>query len=170
MEATIWVVFPRARVTCPTYGPPIDAVPWLDRSQGMTTRFAVAIARLAMRLPILRVAGWFGVDWEDLRVFAELLGPARCAQIDAIAVDMNLAYTAGIAAQCPQAAIVYDLFHVVVKYRRQVIDRGRAALLAALAPPRPGQPAEFPVTFAEQLTVRPDGILLHCRCSTHRHP
>ena len=202
MDATTWLVFPRARVTCPTCGPTIEAVPWLDRYQRMTTRLAEAIARLAMVLPILHVARWFDVDWhavkqidqralaarlgpvdltgvrflaidefaiqkghryatvvidpttkrvlwlgrgrgrEDVRVFFELLGPAGCAQIEAIAVDMSLAYTAEILAQCPQAAIVYDLFHVVVKYGREVLDRVRVDETNKVARANgPGDPA-----------------------------
>ena len=35
-----WVVFPRARLQCPRCGPTVEAVPWLDRYQRMTTRLA----------------------------------------------------------------------------------------------------------------------------------
>lgn len=62
---------------------------------------------------------------EDVRHFFDLLGPAGCAQIEAVVVDMSMAYTEEVRAQCPQAAIVYDLFHVVAKYGREVIDRVR---------------------------------------------
>ncbi len=40
--------------------------------------------------------------------------------------DMNDAYAAEVGAQCPNAEIVYDLFHVVAKYGREVVDRVRA--------------------------------------------
>jgi transposase len=33
-----WLVFPRARLQCPRCGPTVEAVPWLDRYQRMTTR------------------------------------------------------------------------------------------------------------------------------------
>jgi len=46
----------------------------------------------------------------EIRPFFELLGPVRCAQVRAVAMDMNSAY---------------DLFHVVAKYGREVIDRVR---------------------------------------------
>ena len=36
---------------------------------------------------------------------------------------MTTAYELEIRAHCPQAKIVFDLFHVVAKYGREVIDR-----------------------------------------------
>jgi len=62
---------------------------------------------------------------EDLRVLGKLLGAEGCAQTEAVALDMSLAFTAETQPQCPDAAIVYDLFHVVVNYGREVIDRVR---------------------------------------------
>lgn len=183
-----WVVFPRARLECPRCGPTVEAVPWLDRYQRMTTRLAEKIARLAMVLPIRHVAAWFHLHWDTvkqidhralyarlgpvtpesltdvrllvidefaiqkghryatvvvdpttkrvlwvhrgrdraaLRPFLELLGPAGRARIEAVAVDMSGSYGDELRAQCPQAVIVYDLFHVVAKYAREVIDRVR---------------------------------------------
>ena len=61
----------------------------------------------------------------DVRPFFELLGPAGCAQIEAVAMDMSGSYGDEVRAQCPQAVIVYDLFHVVARYGREVIDRVR---------------------------------------------
>jgi transposase len=183
-----WVVFPRARLECPRCGPTVEAVPWLDRYQRMTTRLAEKIARLAMVLPIRHVAAWFHLHWDTvkqidhralyarlgpitpeslanvrllvidefaiqtghryatvivdpttkrvlwvhrgrdraaIRPFLELLGPEGRARIEAVAVDMSGSYGDEIRAQCPRAVIVYDLFHVVAKYAREVIDRVR---------------------------------------------
>ncbi len=61
----------------------------------------------------------------DVRPFFELLGPERCRQIKAFGMDMTAAYEQEIRLHCPQARIVYDLFHVVAKYGREVIDRVR---------------------------------------------
>lgn len=184
-EWETWVVFPRSRLECPRCGPTVEAVPWLDRYQRMTTRLADKIARLAQVLPIKHVAEWFGVNWEtvkqidkralyrrlgpvdlsdvrviaidefaiqrghryatvvveplskrvlwvgrgrgreDLRGFFTLLGPEGCARIEAVVIDMSTAYTEEVRAQCAQAEIVYDLFHVVAKYGREVVDRVR---------------------------------------------
>lgn len=61
----------------------------------------------------------------DVRPFFELLGPHGRAALQAVAMDMNAGYALEVRAQCPQAQIVYDLFHVVAKYGREVIDRVR---------------------------------------------
>ena len=62
---------------------------------------------------------------EDLRPFFELLGPAGCAALEAAVMDMSEAYEAETRAHCPRVTIVYDLFHVVAKFGREVIDRVR---------------------------------------------
>ena len=62
---------------------------------------------------------------EDIRPFFRLLGPAGCAQLEVAVMDMSQAYELETRAHCPQAVIVYDLFHVVAKYGREVIDRVR---------------------------------------------
>lgn len=201
MDAETWIEFPRARVECPRCGPTVEAVPWLDRYQRMTTRLAAAIARLAQVLPIKHVAQWFGVGWEtvkqidqraliarlgpidlqdvrwiaidefaihrghryatvvanpitrkvlwvgrgrgreDLRPFFVLLGPEGCARLEAAAIDMSGAYAEELRAQCPHVAIVYDLFHVVAKYGREVVDRVRLDETLRLAGPARGHEA-----------------------------
>lgn len=185
LEWETWVVFPRVRLQCPRCGPTVEAVPWLDRYQRMTTRLADAIARLAKVLPIKHVAQWFGVGWEtvkqidkralerslgpvdfstvhilaidefalhrghryatvvvdapskrvlwvgrgrsrvDVEAFFTLMGPTQCAQLEAVVMDMSTSYFEEVRAHCPHATIVYDLFHVVAKYGREVIDRVR---------------------------------------------
>lgn len=40
-------------------------------------------------------------------------------------MDMHAAYEEEVKANCPRAEVVYDLFHVVAKYGREVIDRVR---------------------------------------------
>ena len=62
---------------------------------------------------------------EDVQPFFELLGEAGRKRLKAVAMDMNGAYEQEVRAQCPNAEIVYDLFHVVAKYGRAVIDRVR---------------------------------------------
>jgi transposase len=61
----------------------------------------------------------------DIRPFFEWLGKERCARIEAVAMDMNTAFDLEVQAHCPQARVVYDLFHVIAKYGREVIDRVR---------------------------------------------
>jgi transposase len=185
LEADTWLVFPRARLACPRCGPTVEAVPWLDRYQRLTTRLAAAIARLAQVLPIKHVAAWFAVGWATVkaidrrglgarlgpvaldgvrvlaldefalhrgqryatvvadaetrrvlwvgegrdraavRAFFTLLGPTRCAAVEAVVMDMSAAFAAEVRAACPQAALVYDRFHVQAGYNRDVVDRVR---------------------------------------------
>ena len=66
-----------------------------------------------------------GRSREDVRPFFDLLGTQGCQQLEAVAIDMNAAYEQEVRTHCPQAEIVYDLFHVVAKYGREVIDRVR---------------------------------------------
>lgn len=63
---------------------------------------------------------------EEIRPFFERLGEAGRRRLQAVAMDMNGAYEAEVKEQCPQAQIVYDRFHVVAKYGREVIDEVRA--------------------------------------------
>jgi transposase len=62
---------------------------------------------------------------ESLRPFFALLGPEGCRAIRAVVMDMSSAYQREVRAHCPEAQIVFDLFHVVAKYGREVIDRVR---------------------------------------------
>jgi transposase len=64
---------------------------------------------------------------EEIRPFFERLGPEGRQRLKAVAMDMNAAYEAEVAAQCPQARIVYDQFHVAAKYGREVVDAVRTA-------------------------------------------
>ena len=62
---------------------------------------------------------------EDVRPFFELLGADDCKAIEAVVMDMSAAFELEVRAHCPGAKIIYDLFHVVAKYSREVIDRVR---------------------------------------------
>lgn len=62
---------------------------------------------------------------EDVRPFFELLGKEGCKRLQAVAMDMNAGYELEVRLHCPQAEVIYDLFHVVAKYGREVIDRVR---------------------------------------------
>lgn len=66
-----------------------------------------------------------GRSREELRPFFQLLGPQGCAALEAVVMDMSSTYEQEVRANAPQAQIVYDLFHVVAKYGREVIDRVR---------------------------------------------
>jgi transposase len=75
----------------------------------------------------------------DVRPFFELLGIAGRQQLRAVCMDMSAAYTEEVRFQCPDAQIVYDLFHVVAKYGREVIDRVRVDEANRLRGDRPAR-------------------------------
>jgi transposase len=83
-------------------------------------------ATVVVEVPTKRVL-WVGRGRgrDDLRAFFTLLGPEGCARLEAVVMDMSTAYFEEVRAQCPHVTLVYDLFHVVAKYGREVIDRVR---------------------------------------------
>lgn len=91
--------------------------------------------------PIGRQVLWIGQgrSRETARAFFEQLPPGVAAQIEAVAIDMTTAYELEIRQHCPQAELVYDLFHVVAKYGREVIDRVRVDQANQLRHDRPAR-------------------------------
>lgn len=73
-----------------------------------------------------------------VRPFFEMLGEA-CLHIEAVAMDMNSALDLEVREHCPQAAVVYDLFHVIAKFGREVIDRVRVDQANALRHDKPAR-------------------------------
>ena len=76
---------------------------------------------------------------EDVRPFFELLGAERCKQVQAVVMDMNTGYELEVRQHCPQADVVFDLFHVLAKYGREVIDRVRVDEANRLRHDRPAR-------------------------------
>src|ERR1019366_5717732 len=69
---------------------------------------------------------------------------------------MNAAYSEELKVHCPQAQVVYDLFHVVVKYGREVIDRVRVDEANRL---RQDKPARLLIKGSRWLLLKnPDNI------------
>ncbi len=187
LDAETELLVQRFRVACPSCGPKVERLSWLDKYSRVTKRLAASVARLCRVLSIKHVAEFYGLGWdavkaidkawlkatlaepdwstleflaidefavkrghryatifvephrkevlwvcrgrsrEDIRPFFEKLGAAGCRQIKAVAMDMSAAYEAEVKFQCPGADIVYDFFHVVAKYGREVIDQVRTA-------------------------------------------
>jgi len=75
--------------------------------------------------PLRREVLWVGAgrSREAIRPFFAALSEEERRAIRAVVMDMNTAYDLEVRAWCPNAEVVYDLFHVVVKYGREVIDR-----------------------------------------------
>ena len=91
--------------------------------------------------PIRKRVLWVGRGRgrEDIRPFFTLLGPERCGLLKAAVMDMNAGYELEVRQHCQHAAIVFDLFHVVAKYGREVIDRVRVDRANELRADRPAR-------------------------------
>jgi transposase len=74
-----------------------------------------------------------------IRPFFQALGSDGCARIQAVAMDMNTAFDREVRQHCPQARVVYDLFHVIAKYGREVIGRVRVDAANALSHDKPAR-------------------------------
>ena len=74
-----------------------------------------------------------------IRPFFKALGLEGCAHIEAVAMDMNTAFDLEVRQHCPNAHVVYDLFHVIAKYGREVIDRVRVDTANQLRHDRPAR-------------------------------
>lgn len=88
---------------------------------------------------------------EDIRPFFTQLGPEGRQRLKAVAMDMNGAYEEEVRYQCPLVEIVFDLFHVVAKYGREVVDRVRVDEANRL---RDDKPARKVVKGARWLLLR----------------
>ena len=77
--------------------------------------------------PLRRQVLWVGQgrSREAIRPFFESLDAHSRQRIKAVVMDMNTAFDLEVQAHCPNAEVVYDLFHVIAKYGREVIDRVR---------------------------------------------
>ena len=77
--------------------------------------------------PLRRQVLWVGQgrSREAIRPFFEGLDEASRQRIKAVVMDMNTAFDLEVQAHCPNAEVVYDLFHVIAKFGREVIDRVR---------------------------------------------
>lgn len=84
----------------------------------------------AQRMRVLWVGE--GNSRAAIRPFFEALGAQGCSQIEAVAMDMNTAMDLEVRQQCPNAEVVYDLFHVVARFGREVVDRVRVDQANAL--------------------------------------
>lgn len=91
--------------------------------------------------PIRRQVLWIGPgrSRDTARAFFKQMPAGAAERIRAVAIDMTTAYELEIKAHCPQAEIVFDLFHVVAKYGREVIDRVRVDQANKLRQDRPAR-------------------------------
>lgn len=58
-------------------------------------------------------------------VFRNVFGKEACEAIEAVSMDWWRGYEAAVKECLPNAAVVWDLFHIVKKYNQEVVDRVR---------------------------------------------
>ena len=69
-----------------------------------------------------------GKSIKEVNRFFELCGTEGCKQIKAVAMDQNAGFANCVRKYCPNAKVVYDLFHMVYNYGRLVISAIRLRL------------------------------------------
>ena len=120
----------------------VDALPEVQPTRLVMDEFALfkghRYATVVLDADTRRVL-WVceGRSREAIRPFFNWLGPQRCAAIEAVAMDMNTAFDLEVQQHCRNARVVYDLFHVIAKYGREVIDRVRVDEANRLKQDRP---------------------------------
>jgi len=77
-----------------------------------------------------------GRSADSLRAFFRELGPARCAALEGICVDMWEPYVKVIKEFCPQAILVFDKFHLV-RHLLEAVDKVRREEVRKLAKTQP---------------------------------
>ena len=115
-------------------------------------RYATVVANAENRQVL-----WVGEgrSRRDIRPFFRWLGK-HCKMIEAVAMDMNSAMDLEVQRHCPDARVVYDLFHVIAKFGREVIDRVRVDQANKL---RENKPARNVIKRSRWLLLRNRGNL-----------
>ena len=72
-----------------------------------------------------------GKSITEVNKFFEMVGSEGCRQIKAVAMDQNALFANCVARYCPNAKVVYDLFHMVYNFGRLVISAIRIRLANA---------------------------------------
>jgi transposase len=69
----------------------------------------------------------------SLSNYFRALGERKCRKIQAVAMDMWRPYEEAVRENCPEAQIVYDPFHIISAYGRDVVDKVRTQEVAKAA-------------------------------------
>lgn len=75
-----------------------------------------------------------GKSADALGAFFTALGAARCAQLEAVTIDMSAAFLKAVTAASPQAQVIFDRFHVQ-RLAHDALDEVRRAQVRAAETP-----------------------------------
>lgn len=81
LGTTIWLCVHRCRVKCPSCGPKLEQLAWLDHYSRVTRRLAESVARMCKILPLKHVAEYFDLHWSNLFDAFEVHRPEVLLQI-----------------------------------------------------------------------------------------
>ncbi len=70
----------------------------------------------------------YGKTVSTLNKFFKLCGAEGCKQIQVVAMDQNASYEISVKNHCPNAVVVYDLFHMIAKFGLTVLSQIRTKL------------------------------------------
>ena len=92
LDGETWLRVPRRRVECPTCGPKVEQLSWLEPCARITRRLAKSVARLCHAYPILQVGGYFIPDGKtvkdiDKRHLEERLGAVDQKGVTVLLMD-----------------------------------------------------------------------------------
>lgn len=107
--------------------PAVIGIDEISRRKGHT--YNIVVSDLEAKRPV-----WFGgIDRskESMDLFYHELGPLKCANIRLAIMDMWRPFTASIKEHAPQAAILYDRFHVM-RHLGEALDNVRKQEYARL--------------------------------------
>jgi transposase len=91
-EHRVELLVPRVRVECPSCGPRLERLGWLDAYARVTRRLAESVARLCKVMTLRHVAGYFELDWKTVKAIDRAalqreLGPLDLDGLEVIALD-----------------------------------------------------------------------------------
>ena len=92
LDAQTHLLVQRFRVACPTCGPKLEHLPWLDKYARVTKRLAESVARLCRVLPIKQVAEFYGLGWDAVKAIDKThlevtLGEPDLSDLTLLAMD-----------------------------------------------------------------------------------
>ena len=70
----------------------------------------------------------YGETVSTLNKFFKLCGKEVCKQIEVVAMDQNASYEISVKNKCPNAVVVYDLFHMIAKFGLTFLSQIRTKL------------------------------------------
>jgi len=124
-----YLVLGKCLLNCPSCGVRVENVGCAAPCSRYTRRFEDYVARLCHHMPVASAAELLELDWKtvkeiDKRALERQFAVSDYSGLGLLAIDMWVHYIAAIRAKVPQAALVFDEFHVIRHYS-MVIDRVR---------------------------------------------